>query len=110
MQNPAFIGGAIIPCIGTLNIEETQDGYYLSGYVGNEIEKLVVLRNLGWIRKGKVERAKFVTNSGTLIDEAFEVAEARFEEEEFPDHRRLVFMISLKHINEKRDEAVSSDS
>ena len=109
VPNSALIGGAIIPSVGTLNIEETNDGYRLSGYVGDEIEKLVVLRNLGWIRKGKVEHAKFVTKSGYLIDEIFEIAEARFEEEEFPDYRRLVFIISLKQLNRDECEAVGGN-
>ena len=107
VPNSAFIGSAVIPATGTLNIEETHDGFYLSGYVGNELEKFVVLRNLGSIRKGKVERVRFHTKSGRMIEKSFEVAEVKFEEEEFPDHRRLVFMISLKHTAEKPREVLS---
>jgi hypothetical protein len=100
MSGTAVIGEATIPCTGTLNIEETSDGFFLSGYSRDEYEKQVVLRNLGWIRRGSVEHAKFQTHSGLLIDGAFEIADARFAEEVFPDHRRLVFGISLKRVTD----------
>jgi hypothetical protein len=102
ISNSAIIGDASIPCPATLRIEETSNGYYLSGFSRDETEKLAVLRNLGQIRSGKVEHAKFVTRSGQLIDGAFEVTDARFAEEEFPDHRRLVFGISLKSVIQKK--------
>jgi hypothetical protein len=104
VQNSAVIGSSAIPSSATLRIEETEDGFFLSGYVGNEFEKQTVLRNLGGIRKGKIEHAKFQTISGQLVDESFEVTNARFREEEFPDHRRLEFSISLKHVADHRDE------
>ncbi len=102
ISNYVMIGDAFIPCPETLRIEETGNGYYLSGFSRDETEKLTVLRNLGRIRSGKVERAQFVTRSGQLVDGAFEITDARFVEEEYPDHRRLVFGISLKPIIEKK--------
>ena len=100
MSESAVIGDATIPCAGTLCVEETIHGYYLSGFSRDETEKLAVLRNLGRIRSGKVEHAKFQMKSGRLVDGAFEITEARFAEEAFPDHRRLVFGISLKRVTE----------
>jgi len=102
ISNTAIIGDAPIPCSATLKIEETSNGYYLSGFSRDETEKLAVLRNLGRIRSGKVEHAKFVTRWGQLIDGAFEITDARFVEEDFPDHRRLVFGISMKSVIEKK--------
>jgi|SRR5579872_2046313 len=98
MSGTAIIGDATVPCAGTLNVEETSDGFFLSGYSRDEFEKQVVLRNLGWIRRGRVEHAKFQTKTGHLVDGAFEVTDARFAEEDFPDHRRLVFGIALKRV------------
>ena len=98
MSGTAVIGESTVPCAGTLNIEETRDGFFLSGYSRDEFEKQVVLRNLGWIKRGKVEHAKFQTNSGRLVDASFEITDAKFGEEDFPDHRRLVFGISLKRV------------
>src|ERR1700680_4995147 len=100
MSQSAVIGDAAIPGAGTLSVEETIHGYFLSGFSRDESEKLTVLRNLGRIRTGKIERAQFQTRSGHLIDGAFEIIEAKFAEEDFPDHRRLVFGISLKRVTE----------
>lgn len=102
ISTSAIIGDASIPCPATLKIEETSTGYYLSGFSRDETEKLAVLRNLGRIKSGKVEHAKFVTRSGELVDGAFEITDARFAEEEYPDHRRLVFGISLRSVIEKK--------
>jgi hypothetical protein len=100
MSESAVIGEATIPCAGTLSVVETIHGYYLSGFSRDESEKLAVLRNLGRIKSGKVEHAKFQTKSGHLVDGAFEITEARFAEEDFPDHRRLVFGISLRRVTD----------
>lgn len=99
MSQSAVIGDATIPCTGTLTVEETVHGYFLSGFSRDESEKLSVLRNLGRIKSGKIERVQFQTRSGHLIEGAFEITEAKFAEEDFPDHRRLVFGISLKRVN-----------
>jgi len=101
LSNSAVIGDAAVPCPKTLKIEETINGYFLSGFSHDEGEKLAVLRNLGRIKSDKVEHATFVTQSGRQVDGAFEIIDARFAEEEYPDHRRLVFGISLKPVVEK---------
>jgi hypothetical protein len=95
----AIIGDAILQLDGALNIDKTTNGYSISGYAKNDAEKFTVLRSLGPIRTGTRERAKFVTNSGALVNDWFEVEEARFEEEDLPDHGRLSFVISLKTLN-----------
>ena len=92
----AFIGDASIPRLGTLQIEEIESGYRISGQVGGDFEKLEMLRSLGGIRKGQVQKAKFVTKTGLLVNDTFEIAESRFDEEKLPDRRLLVFTILLK--------------
>jgi len=92
----ALIGEFVIPRLGVVDIEEMDTGYRIRGHVDNEQDKLEILRNLGPIRRGRVERAKFVTRQGTLVNENFTVTESRFEEELMQDHRRFVFTILLE--------------
>jgi hypothetical protein len=97
----ALIGEFVIPRLGVVDIEEMGTGYRIRGHVDNEQDKLEILRNLGPIRRGRVERAKFVTRQGTLVNENFTVTESRFEEEQLPDRRRFVFTILLEQPNAK---------
>ncbi len=92
----AFIGDASIPRLGVLQIEEIDSGYRISGQIRDDYEKLEILRSLGRIRKGQMQKAKFLTNSGSLVNDTFEIAESRFDEEQLPDQRLLVFTILLK--------------
>jgi hypothetical protein len=91
-----LIGEAVIPRLGVLQIEEVDSGYKISGKVRDDYEKLEILRNLGRIRKGQVKPAKFVTKTGSLVNDTFEIAESRFDEEQLPDQRLLLFTILLK--------------
>jgi len=91
-----FIGENSIPRLGVLQIEEIESGYRISGQARDDFEKLEILRSLGRIRKGQVEKAKFVTKTGSLVNDTFEITESRFDEEELPDKRLLVFTILLK--------------
>jgi|SRR5579875_2971669 len=95
----AIIGNTVIPKFGSAEIHETSMGYTIIGSVRNENEKLEILRNVGSLQKGKIEHAKFVSRSGSLVNQKFEVADVRFKEEELPDHRRLTYTISLAHPN-----------
>jgi hypothetical protein len=79
-----------------LQIEEIDSGYRISGRVRDDQEKLEMLRSLGHIRRGQVQKAKFVTKTGMLVNDVFEVAESRFDEEALPDSRLLEFTILLK--------------
>ena len=92
----AFIGESTIPRLGALQIEEIDSGYKISGRVRDDQEKLEVLRSLGRIRRGQVQKAKFVTNTGLLVNDTFEILESRFDEEAMPDSRLLEFTILLK--------------
>jgi hypothetical protein len=92
----AFIGDASIPRLGVLQIEEIDSGYRISRQMRDDYEKLEILRSLGRIRKGQMQKAKFLTNSGSLVNDTFEIAESRFDEEQLPDQRLLVFTILLK--------------
>jgi hypothetical protein len=98
MMSPysAFIGETSIPRLGVMQIEEIESGYKISGQVRDDYEKMEILRSLGRIRKGQVQPAKFVTKSGSLVNDTFEIAESRFDEEELPDQRLLIFTILLK--------------
>ncbi|HYB04461.1 MAG TPA: hypothetical protein VED17_08365 [Nitrososphaerales archaeon] len=92
----AFIGETSIPRLGVMQIEEIESGYKIIGKVRDDYEKLEVLRSLGRIRKGQIQPAKFVTKTGSLVNDTFEITESRFDEEELPDHRLLIFTILLK--------------
>jgi|SRR5271169_5578201 len=92
----ALIGESVIPRLGVVDIEEIETGYRIRGHSDNELDKMEILRNLGPIRRGQIERAKFVTREGVLVNEMFVVTESKFGEELFPDHRRFVFTISLE--------------
>ena len=92
----ASIGNTMIPNIGVLQIEEIESGYKIEGRVRDDYEKLEILRRLGGIRKGQISRAKFLTKKGSLVNETFEIIESRFDEEELPDKRLLIFTILLK--------------
>jgi hypothetical protein len=92
----ALIGEFVIPRLGVVDIEVLGTGYRIRGHVDNEEDKLKVLHHLGPIRRGRVERAKFVTREGTLVNESFVVTESRFEEEQLQDHRRFIFTILLE--------------
>jgi|SRR5579862_938309 len=93
----ALIGNSVIPRLGVVDIEATSVGYRISGHADNEEDKMEILRNVGPIRKGQVEQAKFVTRDGVLVNESFLVMESKFEEEQLPDHRRFMFTILLNH-------------
>ncbi len=92
----ALIGEAVIPRLGVLQIEEIESGYKISGQARDDFEKLEILRSLGRIRKGQVKPAKFVTKTGSLVNNTFEITESRFDEEQLPDRRLLLFTILLK--------------
>ena len=92
----ALIGETTIPRLGALQIEKIESGYRISGEVRDDYEKLEILRSLGRIRKGQIQPAKFVTKTGSLVNDTFEITESRFDEEELPDHRLLIFTILLK--------------
>jgi hypothetical protein len=92
----AFIGESAIPRVGVLSIEEIDFGYKISGKIRDDREKMEILRSLGRIRRGQIQKAKFVTRTGALVNDTFEIAESRFDEEELPDSRLLVFTILLK--------------
>jgi hypothetical protein len=92
----AIIGESAIPRLGALQIEEIDSGYKISGRVRDDREKLEVLRSLGRIRRGQVQKAKFITNTGMLVNDTFEILESRFHEEAMPDSRLLEFTILLK--------------
>lgn len=94
----AFIGEAAIPRVGVLEIEEVETGYKISGMIRDDQEKLQVLRSLGRIRRGQVQKAKFVTKTGMLVNDTFEILESRFQEESLPDSRLLEFTILLKQM------------
>jgi len=94
----AFIGETAIPRLGFLQIEEVDCGYRICGRIREDKEKLEILRSLGRIRRGQVQRAKFVTKTGALVNATFEVAESRFDEEALPDSRLLEFTILLKNL------------
>jgi len=92
----ALIGEYVVPRLGVVDIEEVGTGYRIKGHVDNEQDKLEILHNLGPIRRGRTEHAKFVTREGTLVNESFVVKESRFEEELMQDHRRFAFTILLE--------------
>jgi hypothetical protein len=97
----ALIGDFIVPRLGVIEIEQVGTGYCIKGHVDNEVDKLEILHRLGPIRRGRVERAKFVTREGTLVNENFMIAESIFQEEQLQDHRRFMFTILLEQPNSK---------
>jgi hypothetical protein len=99
----AFIGETTIPRLGVLQIEEIEAGYRISGKVRDDYEKLEILRSLGRIRKGQIQPAKFLTKTGSLVNDVFEIAESRFDEEQLPDQRLLSFTIMLRQINSRKE-------
>jgi hypothetical protein len=92
----AYIGETAIPRVGVLQIEEFDSGYKISGTIRDDQEKLEILRSLGRIRRGQIQKAKFVTRTGALVNDTFEILESRFDEESLPDSRLLEFTIVLK--------------
>ena len=86
----------MIPRLGVLEIEEIDCGYKISGRIRDDQEKLAVLHSLGRIRRGQVQKAKFITKAGTLVNDTFEIAESRFDERALHDSRLLEFTILLK--------------
>jgi len=92
----ALIGEIAIPRVGVLEIDEVDCGYKICGRIRDEKEKLEILRSLGCVRRGQVQKAKFITKSGELVNGIFEIAESRFDEQALPDSRLLEFTILLK--------------
>lgn len=99
----AFIGDTAIPRLGLIQIEEIDSGYRISGRIRDDQEKLEILRSLGGIRRGQVQKAKFITKTGMLVNDTFEVAESRFDEEMLPDSRLLEFTILLKNLGSSKE-------
>ncbi len=97
----ALIGDFIIPRLGVVDIEQVGTGYCIKGHVDNEVDKLEILHRVGPIRRGRLERAKFVTKEGTLVNENFMVTESMFQEEQLQDHQRFFFTILLERSDDK---------